>query len=183
MLRSLTADERRVLLAHERAHLRHRHHLYRAAAAVSAALNPMLAALPRTVEYATERWADERAAEGVGDRRLAARAIIQAALVTTRYRGSPAGVALGFDQADVPSRIGSLLAAPPRRRPFVAAVLVAALATCLYAANDARADTEKLFENAENGEQFVTPSPQNGSAHPSEALPRPAVDGELTGRE
>jgi Zn-dependent protease with chaperone function len=146
ILRALNADERRVLLAHERAHLHDRHHLYRAVAVVAAAWNPLLAALPRTVEYTTERWADERAAGEVGDRRLAARAIATAALAITRH---PGGASLGFDQGDVPSRITCLLAAPPRRHPFATAVLIMALAACLTAVNEVRADTESLFEEAQ----------------------------------
>ncbi|ETK37470.1 M56 family metallopeptidase [Microbispora sp. ATCC PTA-5024] len=147
MLRALTAEERRVLLAHERAHLSDRHHLYRLAAAVTAALNPMLAALPRTVEYTTERWADERAAAHVGDRRLAARAVIRAALATSRHAAGPA--ALAFSDGAVPDRITCLLDAPPRRRPFAVAALVAVLTLCLIAVNEARADTESLFERSE----------------------------------
>jgi Zn-dependent protease with chaperone function len=188
LLRALDPDERRVVLAHEGAHLRDRHHLYRAAAAVAAALNPLLVALPRTVEYTTERWADERAAEGVGDRRLAARAIIRAALITTRYAKRPSTAELGFDHADVPSRINCLLAAPPRRRPLASALLLAALVLCLVAANDARADTEKLFESSEPPEpaaslspHAATIAPQEGQA-PRDGGPAGAGDSRVRGR-
>jgi Zn-dependent protease with chaperone function len=85
MLRALSAAERRALLAHEGAHLRHRHHLYRMAASAVASLNPLLTGLPAAIEYATERWADELAADHVGDRRVVARAVARAAL-----SGSPA---------------------------------------------------------------------------------------------
>ncbi|WP_248965631.1 M56 family metallopeptidase [Sphaerisporangium perillae] len=148
ILRVLSADERRVLLAHERAHLRDRHHLYRAIATVAAALNPLLAALPRTVEYTTERWADERAAGEVGDRRLAARAIATAALATTHHPHQARSAVLGFHHGDVPSRVTCLLAAPPRRHPLVTALVIMALATCLAAVNEVRTDTETLFEQA-----------------------------------
>jgi Zn-dependent protease with chaperone function len=149
ILRVLGAEERRVLLAHERAHLHDRHHLYRAVATVVAALNPLLAALPKTVEYTTERWADEIAAGEVGDRRLAARAVATAALATVRHPHRAGGAMLGFDHGDVPSRVTCLLADPPRRHPLATAVLIMALAACLAAVNEVRADTESLFEEAE----------------------------------
>ncbi|WP_433438473.1 M56 family metallopeptidase [Nonomuraea sp. CA-141351] len=147
MLRTLNAAERRILIAHERAHLRDRHHLYRAAAAVTAALNPLLRALPAAVEYTTERWADERAAADAGDRRTTARAITRAALAATNPAHSAAPT-LGFGHGDVPKRVTDLLAAPPRRRPLTSAVLIVTMAACLAAANEARADTESLFEKA-----------------------------------
>jgi hypothetical protein len=148
ILRALGADERQVMLAHERAHLRERHHLYRTGAAIASAMNPLLAALPRAVEYTTERWADEQAAEDVGDRRLAARAIARAALATTRYTQQADAARLQFGHGDVPSRISKLLTAPPRRHPFTAAVLIVAVVACLAAANEAGADTESLLDQA-----------------------------------
>ncbi|MEV1170105.1 M56 family metallopeptidase [Nonomuraea sp. NPDC049784] len=147
MLRTLSVAERRVLIAHERAHLRDRHHLYRTVAAVTAALNPLLRALPAAVDYTTERWADERAAADAGDRRTTARAITRAALATTKSSHSAAST-LGFGHGDVPKRVTHLLAAPPRRRPLISAVLIVTMAACLAAANEARADTESLFEKA-----------------------------------
>lgn len=42
MLRALPADERRVLLAHEQSHLRHRHHAFTQLADLAAAANPLL---------------------------------------------------------------------------------------------------------------------------------------------
>lgn len=153
MLKALPADERRVLLAHERAHLRHHHHLYRAAAALAAAANPLLLRLPGTLRYTTERWADEHAAAHVGDRALAARALARASLAAER-RTAPSGAtlrpaALDFGASQAATRVRSLLEAPPRRRPWTAAVLVAAMTLCLLATNEARTDTESLFEHAE----------------------------------
>ncbi|MEU6409781.1 M48 family metalloprotease [Microbispora sp. NPDC046933] len=154
MLRALGAEERRVMLAHEHAHLRHHHHVYRTVAVVAAALNPLLASLPRAVEYTTERWADERAAAEVGDRRTAARAIVKAALATGDRRR--AGLAaLAFGHGDVLPRVNHLLAAPPRRRPLTAAALIVAVAACLVATNESRTDTESLFEEAESSPPVV----------------------------
>ncbi|MGI5162458.1 M56 family metallopeptidase [Microbispora sp. CA-102843] len=155
ILRALDADERRVLLAHERAHLRHRHHLYRTAAAVAAALNPLLASLPRAVEYTTERWADERAAEEVGDRKVAARAIVKAALAGGGHRRRTGLAALAFGHGDVLPRVNHLLTAPPRRRPLTVAALIVAVAACLVATNESRTDTESLFEEAESSPPVV----------------------------
>ena len=88
MLRALAPDERRVLLAHEDAHLRHRHHLFVAVADVAAAANPLLRPVARAVRRSVERWADEVAAAEVGDRRVAARSIARAALVRTQFFGT-----------------------------------------------------------------------------------------------
>jgi Zn-dependent protease with chaperone function len=82
MLAALDGDERRVLLAHETAHLNHRHHLYVALSELAAAVNPFLAAVPAVVRTAVERWADEDAAAAVGDRHIAARAVAKAGLAT-----------------------------------------------------------------------------------------------------
>lgn len=62
-LSTLSAAERAAVLAHERSHLVHRHHLHRlaVAVAVAAAANPLLRAAPRATSLAVERWADEDA--------------------------------------------------------------------------------------------------------------------------
>ncbi|MCW2889483.1 MAG: hypothetical protein QOE54_444 [Streptosporangiaceae bacterium] len=145
MLQVLRGDEHRVLLAHERAHVRHGHHWYRLASVLAVAANPLLFRLPAAVRHTTERWADEVAAEHVGDRGLAARAIARAALAGRRTSGA---VTVGFDHGDVPVRVRSLLTDPPRGRPVVALLVIAALLACLVAAGKAQADTEDLFERA-----------------------------------
>lgn len=61
MLRELDATQRRALLAHERAHLQHRHHIHQTTAWLVAAVNPLLRADRAAVELACERWADEDA--------------------------------------------------------------------------------------------------------------------------
>lgn len=175
ILRALGAEERRVLLAHERAHLRHRHHLYRTVAAVAAALNPLLASLPRAVEYTTERWADERAAEEVGDRRVAARAIVKAALAGGERQRRAGLAALAFGHGDVLRRVNHLLTAPPRRRPLTAAALIVAVAACLVATNQSRADTESLFEEAETSPPVV--HLVAGGHHPVAAEAPPVLRG------
>ena len=51
MLRALSPIERKVLLAHERAHLRHNHHRYQLAFALAGALNPFVAWALRDRRY------------------------------------------------------------------------------------------------------------------------------------
>ncbi|MDP9795860.1 hypothetical protein J2S43_004372 [Catenuloplanes nepalensis] len=82
MIRLLSADERRVVLAHERAHLARGHHRLTAIASTAAALNPILVPARDAVSYLVERWADEDAATEVGDRHLTARSVAKAALAT-----------------------------------------------------------------------------------------------------
>jgi Peptidase family M48 len=57
-LTSLSPTERTALLAHERSHLRHRHHLHQLVVGVAASTNPLLRAAPRATSDAVERWAD-----------------------------------------------------------------------------------------------------------------------------
>jgi Zn-dependent protease with chaperone function len=84
MLAALDHAQRRALLAHEHAHLAGRHHLFLAAAHLAAAANPLLRPAERAVAYTVERWADERAAEVTGDRKMTALAVGKAALAKSR---------------------------------------------------------------------------------------------------
>jgi Zn-dependent protease with chaperone function len=115
MLAVLAPAERCALLAHERAHLARRHHLFVAAVDVLAAANPLLRPLVGAVRYTTERWADEIAAGQVGDRAVVARAVGKAALAgNVRVSGNPMALAAGA--GPVPRRVAALLGAPPVRR-------------------------------------------------------------------
>ena len=152
MLRALTADERRVLLAHETAHLTHRHHLYVQAAEIAAAADPLLRPAARAVRAAIERWADEIAAAEVGDRSLAARALARAGLArAAAQRGStPPAAALAGADAGVADRARALLVGPPpRRRVLTGAVAALTLAT-ITAALVTGHDTEDRFEHAQS---------------------------------
>jgi beta-lactamase regulating signal transducer with metallopeptidase domain len=126
MFAALSAPERRVLLAHESAHLRHRHHLYLHLVRLAAAANPLLRPAVGAVRVATERWADEEAAAEVGDRHLTAQALGHAALAgahTARHSH-----ALAATEHAVIDRVQMLLRPPPARRPAaVAAATTAAL--------------------------------------------------------
>ena len=150
MLRALPADERRVLLAHEAAHLRHRHHLWVQAAELAAAANPLLRPGTRAVRAAVERWADEVAAEEVADRSLAARALARAGLARAAGRRRPPfAAALSGADSGVADRARALLAAPPRRRRVlsigVGSLILATTGAVLVAA----VDTNARFEAAE----------------------------------
>ncbi|MYS22039.1 Peptidase family M48, partial [Streptomyces sp. DvalAA-14] len=144
MLRALTADERRALLAHERAHLRHRHHLFILLLQVTAAIDPLLRRVSTAGAYALERWADEDAATAVADRRLVARAVARAALAGQQVP-SPA---LGVTGGPVPQRVQALLTPPPPvLRGLVAAHALLMVVCCVSLALSAQ-DMDHLFDAA-----------------------------------
>ncbi|MEU1015412.1 M56 family metallopeptidase [Streptomyces sp. NPDC005898] len=114
MLTRLAAPERRALFAHERAHLAARHHRHLLISQLAARANPFLRPLRTSVAFTAERWADETAALAVRDRRVVARAIGKAALVS---RGAPAPALAGFAApGPVPRRVAALLAPAPAAR-------------------------------------------------------------------
>ena len=147
MLRCLGDREREALLAHERAHLRGRHHLFQTLWRLSAAVNPLLRPLSEAGGYVLERWADEEAAVRVGDRTVVAHAVGRAALATSANRSRPALAATG---GAVPQRVRALLAPPPPRRalPFVAGA--ALLVVCCLSLADAATDSEEMIETAQH---------------------------------
>ncbi|MEU0762984.1 M56 family metallopeptidase [Streptomyces microflavus] len=139
MLTALDPAERRALLAHERAHLEGRHHRLLLATRLAGCVNPLLRPLGAALVYSTERWADEEAARVTGDRRLTARAVGRAALIS---RPAPRGaVVAGFAAAGpVPRRVAALLGPvppdrgwPPALTPAGAAAFVAAAGTTVSA--------------------------------------------------
>ncbi|MEU0036688.1 M56 family metallopeptidase [Streptomyces sp. NPDC006333] len=120
LLRGLIPPERRALFAHERAHLTARHHRYLLAVRLAARANPFLRPLRTAVTYTTERWADEDAARSVGSRRVVARAIGKAALLSG---AAPAFAGIsgfsGFASAGpVPRRVAALLGPAPVARSW-----------------------------------------------------------------
>jgi hypothetical protein len=153
MLRALDAREREVLLAHERAHLSGRHHWFTVATDVAAVLHPALIALRAPLRYHLERWADESAADAVGDRRLVARTIARAALARDRAgaSASPAAV-FSATAGPVPRRVAALLAPPPRPSrllPGMAAALVACVTLSGAGTVDAATDLNGTLEAME----------------------------------
>ncbi|WP_436531575.1 M56 family metallopeptidase [Actinoplanes sp. HUAS TT8] len=147
ILRLLDADERRVLFAHEQAHLEHRHHRLVAAAAAAAAVNPLLIPVRDAVAYLVERWADEVAATRVGDRRLTAKAVARAALAGS---GPEPGPALGIDGGAAVRRVRALGQATPdrlRRRLIVPALLAAGFVAVAAIATEAFVDLARAWLN------------------------------------
>lgn len=129
MLAALDDQERAVLLAHERRHLRARHHWQRLVVAAAAALNPLLRPTREAVAFLLERDADEAAAAAMGSRALAARSLATAALATVDARR---GEALAFQQLAVTRRVAALQSAPAPHRPAAAAgVVLIGVATAL----------------------------------------------------
>ncbi|MEV4881193.1 M56 family metallopeptidase [Streptomyces cyaneofuscatus] len=139
MLAALDPAERRALLAHERAHLEGRHHRLLLATRLAGCVNPLLRPLQAALVYSTERWADEEAARVTGDRRLTARAVGKAALISGP--GPAAAAVAGFAAAGpVPRRVAALLGPvppdrgwPPALTPAGAAAFVAAAGTTVSA--------------------------------------------------
>ncbi|WP_308117071.1 M56 family metallopeptidase [Streptomyces guryensis] len=144
MLRLLAGPEQGALLAHERAHLRHRHHLFSLVLHLMAALNPLLRPVERAGAFAVERWADEEAGAAVADRPLVARAIARAALASSRARQA----ALAATGGPVPQRVQALLAPPVRRRGGVMAAFAVLMAACCVSLAVTAHDRERLFEAA-----------------------------------
>jgi Zn-dependent protease with chaperone function len=146
LLRLLSAGERRVLLAHERAHLDAGHHWHRSAVALATAANPLLRPLRGAIAFATERWADERAAAELGDRRGAARALARVALLSGGASPGEPGLAMG-GQA-VTARVSALLAEPPRSQPALSVAMIALLLVGIAAALMVENEIEQLFDLA-----------------------------------
>ncbi|RBM24320.1 M56 family metallopeptidase [Streptomyces sp. PT12] len=131
VLDSLTGPERRVLFAHERAHLAGRHHRYPLLARLAARAQPLLRPLRTAVAHCAERWVDEDAADVMGDRRLVARAVGRAALVSLDAPPPPLPALAA--PGPVPRGVAALLNAgspargwPPAHTPTALAAWVAA---------------------------------------------------------
>ncbi|MFG3225404.1 M48 family metalloprotease [Kitasatospora sp. NPDC048194] len=156
MLRALDGPERAALLAHERAHLAARHHVFLALAEHAAAVHPALRPLRAPLGYHLERWADEVAAARVGDRTVTARAVGRAALAANRspWPARPRLVAAAH-AGPVPRRVAALLRPGPAtahgtRSRAVALALAACLALTTGAALEATADLHHTVEAAQH---------------------------------
>jgi hypothetical protein len=143
MVRALAADQRRALLAHERAHVSLRHHRFVLIVDLASAAQPLLWPLRDAVRYTVERWADEVAAAATGDRVLTARAVATAALAARHSRLSVA--TLGISAGPVPQRVAALLT-PVRPRYRILALLTVVLVGYVFAeATEAVLDLWQLF--------------------------------------
>ena len=125
LLDGLDTRERQVVLAHERAHLHLRHHRYLLTGEIAAAVIPLLRPLAGQIRLATERSADEAAAEAMeGDRRLVARTIARAAL----NRSAHTRLLPAFNGGWVPVRINALIGPAHRPEMVTLAVVVVSVA-------------------------------------------------------
>jgi beta-lactamase regulating signal transducer with metallopeptidase domain len=148
MLKALSGDERRVLLAHEDSHLRHRHHAYLQLSDLAATANPLLRPSARAVRLGVERWADEDAAQHTGDRPLVARALARAALALPPPTAADPRLALGAVRSAVTQRVRALLGPPPPRRPLTTIAVTVLIAAVLCAVLGTEKATEHRFEQA-----------------------------------
>ncbi|MFF5016694.1 M56 family metallopeptidase [Streptomyces sp. NPDC001165] len=143
MLRALPADERAVLLAHERAHLAHRHDRYSALGEMACALNPLLRGLRDQLGFALERWADEEAAQAVASRPLAARSLARAALAGT---GDGPTAALAYLRQQVTARVRALQGSRPESRRSAAALSASLVTVTAFALADAALALGRFLE-------------------------------------
>ena len=153
--RALSPDERRVVLAHERSHLAHRHTWWTLAADLAAAVNPMLRPTSATVRHAVERWADEDAAARVANRALVARTIARTALLQHDHVTAGSGFAQPATGGDVPQRVRALLEPPPRRRPFALIALCAVLAVTAATTLSVQRSSDHLFDRADTASRLT----------------------------
>lgn len=142
LLRRLTGPQRRALLAHEEAHVRHHHHVYVQLARLAAVADPLLWPVARAVERAVERWADAEAVRAVGDPAVVAHALGVAALA----RSDRSLRTLGAAGGDVVERVRDLLEPPPHRTGIG---LLAITVTCWLSAAVAVLHTYGLVELSE----------------------------------
>jgi beta-lactamase regulating signal transducer with metallopeptidase domain len=156
LFEALDSGGRAALLAHERAHLAGRHHLFTTVAQLAAAANPVLLPVARAVDYTVERWADEHAALITGDRRLVAATIGQVAMLATPAR-RPAAATLGIVTGrrvsvawagPVPRRVAALLGPPPRSRYLLLLAVVLVVLLAGASAAEAARDLHALLELA-----------------------------------
>ncbi|ARF59153.1 peptidase M48 Ste24p [Streptomyces gilvosporeus] len=147
MLRCLADEEREALLAHERAHLRSRHHLFQTLWRLTAAANPLLRPLADAGGFALERWADEEAAAQVGSRRIVARAVGRAALASSSHASRTPTLAV--TGGPVPQRVQALLAPPPPRRTLPIAGGALLLALCCAGLANAASDSDQMLDDAQ----------------------------------
>lgn len=152
MLRALPADEREALLAHERAHLRHHHHLFLLVLQLAAAVDPLLRPLAKSGAFALERWADEEAADVVGGRPLVARAIARAALAAKRTPGQ----ALAATGGPVPQRVMALMAPRGPARHHLVATFATLMAVCCASLAPAAHNVDGMFDAATSSSHAQT---------------------------
>lgn len=155
MLRVLEPVDLDVLLAHEHAHLNHRHHVYATLARLAATANPLVRPLARAVDLSIERWADEEAATAAGSRRTVAAAISKASIASNRIaHPGRSAVNLGVVPSDrsqlrragpIPRRVAALLEPAPRSSALAALGGLSMVAVSAFLALEAASDLNDLL--------------------------------------
>jgi Zn-dependent protease with chaperone function len=163
MLSCLDDEERAALLAHERAHLRGRHHLFQILWRLTAAVNPLLRPLADAGGYVLERWADEEAAAHVGSRRAVARAVGRAALAASSHVSDTP--ALAVTGGAVPQRVRALLAPPPPRRTLPIAGGALLLTLCCAGLANAASDSDRMVDDAQRAQCVSAVGQVGADAH------------------
>ncbi|OLT23220.1 peptidase M48 Ste24p [Actinomadura sp. CNU-125] len=132
LLNTLDRTQLQAVFHHEASHLRHRHHHYLAVGALAAGTLPFLRRLNARLRFALERWADEDAAEAVGDRGLVARTIAQVALA--RSPADPSGPSApslpAFTDSGVVQRVQALLGSAPAKNTVTGPVVLTGAGLC-----------------------------------------------------
>lgn len=135
---ALPVAELRVVIAHERAHLRYRHHFWVHCAEIAAIVNPLISPAVATTRHAAERQADEFAARP--DRGVAMQAVARVAVLCSRASRGNTELSLAAGGGDVVRRVRALAEPSPgrQRRKTIAAcaLLVAVLAALSIALFD-----------------------------------------------
>ncbi|MFI6599291.1 M48 family metalloprotease [Nonomuraea sp. NPDC050536] len=175
LLSALDGDERRVVFAHEAAHVSGRHHVYVQLAQLASAANPLLRPTAQAVWFAVERAADEAAAREVGSRHLVARALARAALAKAaalRVAGDtddpghgPTGVSpvsLAATDGQVAQRAAALLAPAPRPRRAIAVGLLLLTTITLVGASAAVDQLDDRLDQAAMPPACTVPNPPRG---------------------
>ncbi|QUQ65650.1 M56 family metallopeptidase [Kutzneria sp. CA-103260] len=144
LLAALTPAEQRVVIAHERAHLRHGHAWLLLLADLAEAVNPLLRNTFDVVRHAVERWADEDAAQRTGDRRLVARTVARVALLRHDNKNRPLTPAATGGQ--VPRRVRALLSPSPGSRPWLVAVIAMVVVCSAVATVAVERTGDSLFD-------------------------------------
>jgi Zn-dependent protease with chaperone function len=155
LLRRLDGPERRALLAHEAAHLRHRHVLHVQLTELAAAADPLLRPVVRAVRLAVESWADDAAVRAVGDSEIVARTLAKAALAKSGL-ATPAGALAASNIADLAVRVDTLLDGERRRRPVFAIVYATVVALAAICALVVASGAHEAFEHAQAVAMVVT---------------------------
>jgi hypothetical protein len=147
LLRSLDGPQRRALLAHERSHLQHHHHLHHGLVELAVAINPLLRRLEPAIDLAIERWADEDAAR-VSRRDTVAAALTHAAAAGDTMWSPPVAV-LAAGRTAVRDRIQAMRAPAPRLAAWQLALPATLLLAAALAVALAMHETEHLYELAQ----------------------------------